>query len=411
MKIRIIDYVANPGGGLRFTLQLLRAFEAFRFSIEVVSYGPALLRYERMVREAGLNLTVTACPPDRPERGSRFHGHHVSEGAVSGCDIAWFPWIHLHRISQGAARHVVGSFHDGLLFTESTLYGAYPALGNEEMETVRRWLDSPATLVCSANFWRRRLAEIFSCGEQRLSVIPLSGRHAPGGGKATISPRSAPWLARPYFLCPSNTTPHKNHEVLFRGYAESGVAWPLTLTGSGTSLNDEKPLRAMLRRLAGKLLKRYGKGRAADLRQLTERLRLKRGTSLNALGLISDADYETILTHAACLIMPTRGEGGGSFPVEEALIRGVPVISSDIPVIREQVSRLNGEVLWFDPTDHRALSRAIHKIVNEYPNMKLRALSQVAQLSPRDWRDVAAEYAAVFRRVHAGAIASVALGS
>ena len=51
MRIRVIDYVANPGGGTRFTLELLAALMQRypKIEFEFVSHGLALDTYRRLL--------------------------------------------------------------------------------------------------------------------------------------------------------------------------------------------------------------------------------------------------------------------------------------------------------------------------------------------------------------------------
>lgn len=65
------------------------------------------------------------------------------------------------------------------------------------------------------------------------------------------------------------------------------------------------------------------------------------GRDFYALGYIEDAEVSALVAGASALIMPSLAEGGGSYPVEEALASGVPVLCSDIPVMRESLQ--NGQ--------------------------------------------------------------------
>jgi glycosyltransferase involved in cell wall biosynthesis len=233
-----------------------------------------------------------------------------------------------------------------------------------------------------------------------MELVPISGRHVRpqvrDGGDARW-----PWLSAPYFLCPANVFWHKNHEALLEGYAKSGVAWPLVLTGPGTDLVDTTPrLRKGLRRVAVAVGLRPPH-RAGMLRDRARQLGLDIGRNLIALGNLDDGDYDVVLRRAACVVMPTLGEGGGSFPVEEALLCGVPVVCSDIPVLREQVARLGAEVTWFDPLRPEQLASGLKALAADYPRRRDRAMAQVGRLHPRTWDAVAADYLAVFRAVAA----------
>jgi glycosyltransferase involved in cell wall biosynthesis len=118
-----------------------------------------------------------------------------------------------------------------------------------------------------------------------------------------------------------------------------------------------------------------------------------------------DDRYYAVLLRAWALVMPTFAEGGGSFPVEEALWCGVPVICSDIPVVREHVERLGAEVLWFDPLDPGALAARLAELERDYAEFRRRAVTQVCTLRRRTWAEVADEY----RRVMAAAAAPAAV--
>jgi hypothetical protein len=58
-----------------------------------------------------LSIRVIDIKPDATEW--RFD---VPESAFDGCDLAWLPWVHRHRVPQSCANHIVGSFHDAILF-------------------------------------------------------------------------------------------------------------------------------------------------------------------------------------------------------------------------------------------------------------------------------------------------------
>jgi glycosyltransferase involved in cell wall biosynthesis len=129
-------------------------------------------------------------------------------------------------------------------------------------------------------------------------------------------------------VCVAAKRPHKNQELLLR-------ALPLLPKDTVVALvGHAEPYEAELRRLAQRL-------------GLQERVRF--------IEYVSDAELEGLWRLAACAAFPTLGEGFG-LPVLEAMIRGVPVACSDLPVLRE----VAGDVPhYFAPRDAAAAARAI----------------------------------------------------
>ena len=389
MKIRIVDYVANLGGGVRFTVELLRGLAGIPgLSFEVVSSGDALVRYRHLL--AGTVAVFADIPPLQPWRSrvllagipgagplnwilrtnpSRIL---VSPRALEDCDVAWFPWVHRHRLPRGPSRKVVGSIHD-LIMIEFPDW--FPGGGDTERETLAAWLASDARIAVSSRNTEALLRHHFGTGVGRVSVVPLSGRH--GASAARPEPRAWPFTGREYLLCPANHSRHKNHEVLLAAVGGVASRHPLVLTGDGTDIY------------------RGGSERAGELRALAERSGLVADQTLFAVGYVDDPAYETILDGAWALVMPTLAEGGGSFPVWEALERGIPAVVSDIPVLREMMERVGAEVLWFDPHDPASLRRALARLEEDHERIRARAVAQVARLSPRTWAEVAADYARI----------------
>ena len=93
--------------------------------------------------------------------------------------------------------------------------------------------------------------------------------------------------------------------------------------------------------------------------------------------------------------MPSLAEGGGSFPVEEALAAGVPVLCSDIPVLREHLRGRTARIAWFDPDSPASIVAALEAVFADYDDYKARAVRGAGDPRP-SWDDVAARYVDVF---------------
>lgn len=405
MRIRVIDYIGNTGGGLRFAVEMLKGFlrSGLDARFELVSHGGALQSYKWLFRKHDIPIEATAIRPANPWRswyprllrlpgggplgrslglGTEWY-HSVPNAALQGCDVAWLPWMHRHRIAATAGENVVASFHDATVLQFEGLVSV--AERSQELETVRRWLRSSARIVVSSQSTVAAMGDLFGVPAERLHVVSVSGSH--DALPASSSRGQGIWMGRPFLIYPANTNLHKNHEVLLEGVARWGFRHPLVLTGQGTTVAD--------------------RGRGADLRRHATNLGFRLGESLIGLGYLSDDVYYGVLERAWALVMPSLAEGGGSFPVFEAMQRGIPVVCSDIPVMREQLSWTGGELLWFDPRDPSALAARLRELEQGYPAIRARAVRQVAALRRRSWSDVAVEYWEIFRRTREGARAGM----
>jgi len=401
MKVRVIDYIANHGGGMRVSFELLTALVDLRLGVEfeLVSHGAALDRYRALLSSLGNRVEFVDIRPrssltmryPKLLRGFRMGTERhfdVPEAAFGNCDVAWLPWLMQHRIPDSVSGKVIASFHDTILMTESLLDPFLARFVPDEKDTTRQWLASKARIVVSSRTTVSALGRILGAPPERFDLVPLSGRNAKMRLKEPKVPECR-WAPRPFLLCPANIAPHKNHEVLLRGVGQWGGRRTLVLTGLGTELNRRR----------GRYIIRIGEDlgiipvtRRTQLRKLAESSGLTIGDKLIPLGYVSEEEYYTLLRRSWALVMPTLAEGGGSAPVGEAVLCGIPVICSDIPIMREHMERVGARVLWFNPHNHEDLAMRLKDLEENYEQYKNIAVRQVSSLNPRTWRDVAEDY-------------------
>ncbi len=398
MKIRVVDYVANLGGGARFSKELLLAMHEIpevssgRVRFEVVSHGLALERYREMLsREVPVNFVEI--PPRRSWREKmsaagvrgvgrlnrllgRPLGVRVPREALRDCDVAWFPWLNWHSVSTSRAPWIVASLHDVILLEFPDQRQPYKV--DFVRNSLKAWLASETQIAVSSQATVSSLARLLGTPTGRVSVIPLSGQH--GAPPASSAPHPWGFAGREYLLFPANLSPHKNHETLLAGVGTLVERHPLVLTGNGTDLGSN------------------GSPRGRRVRQRAEQAGMVLDRTIFGAGYVDDAEYFQILDGAWALVMPTLAEGGGSFPVWEAMERGIPAVVSDIPVLREMVERLGGEVLWFDPRSAESLGRVLAALEGDYRRYRARAQEQTKTMKPRTWGDVAADYLRLMTR-------------
>lgn len=127
---------------------------------------------------------------------------------------------------------------------------------------------------------------------ESLSVVPnaISAPSKP-------SLKTHRWNVEPkrYFFCLAHAKPHKNIPFLIEAYRRSKSKWPLLI-----SAPPIEPTPA----------------------------------GVNYLGPLADDEVELLLSQAGALLSPSLYEGFGRPPIE-ALVRGVPVLVSDIQSHRE----------------------------------------------------------------------------
>lgn len=400
MLLRAVDYLANLGGGARFTEELLHAMLQIDsdLQVEIVSYGRAAERYEGFVAKESERhrLRVRRVRPSNAWRArnpgrlwgikgtarlrsglgmSRDAYFEVPDEVVRGCDVLWFPWASRHRLTGAADFHVIVTMHDVIYLQLRHIWRSEKISDEyfcQERATVAQWLDSRAQVVVTSNATAEALGHLFGTERNRVNVVPILARHAVANTHgALVSP--VPGGLSDFIFCPANISPQKNHEALLEGVAKWGFKRPLVLTGEGSDLAPENQ-------------------RGHKLRRIAEMDGFEFGRTLIPLGYVDGKTHFQLLRSSRALVMPTLGEGGGSFPVLEAMEAGIPVICSDIPVLREQVQRTGGDVLWFDPHEPADLSEKLSILTESYDFYRGRATEQAAIMNVRSWADVARDY-------------------
>jgi glycosyltransferase involved in cell wall biosynthesis len=194
-------------------------------------------------------------------------------------------------------------------------------------------------------------------------------------GRTELPPESAapPGLpAGPYLLTVGETSPRKGYPVLLRALARLGGDLPLVM--AGPPAGDEECVRAL-----------------AETPALRPRVR--------RLGAVGDATLAALYRGALALCFPSVAEGFGS-PVLEAMGAGLPVVASDIPVLRE----LAGDAALFVAHDDQdAWAAALERIAGE--ERLRRELSERGRRRAAEftWERSAAATLAAYRLALAGA--------
>jgi glycosyltransferase involved in cell wall biosynthesis len=312
--------------------------------------------------------------------------HEQLHHSARGCDVIYCFWPHRHDFPQ-TDKPVVCTYQDTTLIDYPELLGGFEAKKLKELSV--GWVEN-STMVVSSAATKQNLIRLFGekCKAARVihhAILPESD--------GLPSRRRSPLVEKfkgGYIIFPSHPSSTKNHHILLEAWArfERRKKFPLVFVGPATEkLNYEAHEKTIaydwpILRLVGQIA----------------RYQLKAGEDFHALGYVDDEEIVPLVSGAKALIMPTLAEGGGSYPVEEALAAGTPVLCSDIPVMQEHLRGRTAKIGWFDPYSADAILSSLNDLFDNYDVYKQSAVQGISDPRPT-WDDVAAQYVDVFRRV------------
>jgi glycosyltransferase involved in cell wall biosynthesis len=105
-------------------------------------------------------------------------------------------------------------------------------------------------------------------------------------------------------------------------------------------------------------------------------------------GYVSGEQKEKLLRESACLVLVSKEEGFG-FPILEGFDFGLPVLASDIPVLRE----VGGDAcLYVDPNSVEEVAAGLEKIITDETLRQNLVEQGKEQLKKFDWKITAEKY-------------------
>jgi glycosyltransferase involved in cell wall biosynthesis len=250
------------------------------------------------------------------------------------------------------------TIHD-MLYWSHPEFMVTPFYTRPVMWMERRGAANAAHVMTDSQVSATEIVRYLGYPESRLHVVPLA---ATGGGEVVDAV-----LGRENLVVASGQRrPYKNWDGLVRALAlvEEDIRPRLVITGA----RGEDPLRAVV--------DETGLHDWVDLR-----------------GWVDDAELADLYARARAMAMPTFAEGFG-LPVLEAMSAGLPVLASDIPVLRE----VGGDAaLWFDPHDPGSMAGALRIVATQPGRLAELAEQGRRQAAMFTWERVARETLAVFR--------------
>ena len=174
-----------------------------------------------------------------------------------------------------------------------------------------------------------------------------------------------------YLLAVSTIHPHKNFTRLLEAYGRLGAeGWPQHLVVAGLPGKSSKAVRRLLK----------GKDWASRV---------------HLLGWQRREVILSLFNNAQALVFPSTFEGFG-MPVLEAMASGLPVVCSDIPVLREIA---DGAAQFFDPASSSAIAEGLRSALRD-PTDRAELIKRGRQRAAGfSWRRTAEQTLAAFLEV------------
>ena len=175
-----------------------------------------------------------------------------------------------------------------------------------------------------------------------------------------------------YLLYPAAFRSYKNHALLLSALPvlNRDRADPLHLVFTGITQTPE------------------------NLQRLIEDLNIQ--PWVHVLGKVSRGELESLYKQAFATAVPSLYEQG-SFPLMEALSFGCPILSSDIPSLREQLDAMGSDAIFFDPHSADSFVESLAALERDRTGILARQLAGFERMKKWTWSDAAKEWCEVFR--------------
>jgi glycosyltransferase involved in cell wall biosynthesis len=350
----------NPTGLGIYSIKLIRALDEIRNDFFVyASSGGAF---------GALRARIGRVPKaTRPDYGAR--GHVIRLLWLQGALRLWLSKTGaqalLNTVPEGILRSPVPQVtvvHDLLPLTFPP---EYPRQQYYFRFLVPRILGGSRLVIADSEHTRSDILEHYDVPAGKVKVI------YPGYDSSAFfrsQPNSSPRTRQdPYILYVGNLLPHKNLPRLLDAFA---------------LLRRRLPCRLIIR----------GEGRPAHARLLRERIEsLGLRDAVAFAGYTGEDSLRQLYSDAACLVLPSLGEGFG-LPVLEAMACGTPVITASASSLPEVAG---DAALMVDPYDALGLADAMYRTLTDNglrEDLRQRGLRRVAAFT---WKRTALEVSRV----------------
>lgn len=381
-KLRILFLlpVFSIGGGSTLVNNLLKSFVE-REEVESIT----IVSFEEFVKSNNIKYHFSPKINLITIKDNLSDYEKIIKKIEKRCNICYNFWPHFTKLLNVKLPYVI-TIQD-LTVIEFPELSSSGKIFKKWKDTTLDFINRSDVICVSSNTTKNKLFHLFNCSKD-VKVI----KHAIHSKIAIKNFQNRnkynEITKKDYFLCLSNTSFHKNLDFVLKAYANSKFSnkYNLVFTGYGTEVFSKNY----------KIEENYIWS-DSYLYGLAKRLNLEFGKQIFGLGFIPIEDKYYLISKAKAVLMPSLAEGGGSYPIEEALHFGIPVITSDIPIIKEAMKDHTAKVLWSNPYSIDSLNNSIEKLYNNYSYYKDQALKD-KRTDNNSWENIADQYINAFYR-------------
>lgn len=272
-----------------------------------------------------------------PLRRGWTHGRLSLEMMIDPPDVLFVPGHEVPLLVRRVTS-VVTTVHDVAFATSPEVYD--PVAVKRQHFGLQRALHSASMVLTPSEATKHDLESLYHVRQDRIVVTPLAPTLSVAKGDSISFMKKNRVDAGQYIFSMSRLEKKKNTVLLIRAFAilkrRLGMDHPLKLV------------------LAGSL--GYG---GEEIHQVIQEEQI--ADSVHVLGYIDDEEASMLLKHAMCFAFPSIAEGFG-IPVLEAMEHEVPVVASNISVMKEVCG---DAAVLVSPNDSSAWSVAMEKMMKK----------------------------------------------
>ncbi|MDY6782824.1 MAG: glycosyltransferase [Cyanobacteriota bacterium] len=268
-------------------------------------------------------------------------------------------------------------------FSPMTYPKAYVRKYNERL---LEWLQKTDVVFSISEKTRSDILKLFPGYEEKIKTVPLAGfLNAQAVGEAEDFEEEVP-----IFYFPSSFGIYKDQLGLLKAsvkLAQKGLKFKVFLTGRETDNLVDGNLSLSQQSQTQEYIEYFNECKRL-YKENTEIFK----EYFKGFGYCAETVVESCYKSCACVVMPSRYEGFG-LALSEAIVRGLPVISSDLDVLYEQVElyECGDRVEFFPQGDVEALANRMEQfLLNPKPKLSPAEIQQ--RFSRWTWEDVAKRY-------------------